>query len=56
MPRQSKRSQKTVATLTHHDASRKNIPTAEFQAVMREEEHPAASSSELLPCRTMSYG
>ena len=38
MPRKSKRSQKTVATLTHQDASRKNIPTAEFQAVMREEE------------------
>ncbi len=33
-----KRTRKTVATLTHQDASRKNIPTAEFQAVMREEE------------------
>ena len=38
MPRKSKRPQKTVATLTHQDASRTNIPTAEFQAVMREEE------------------
>ena len=38
MPRKSKRSHKTVATLTHQDASRKNIPTAEFQSVMREEE------------------
>ena len=33
-----KKTAKTVATLTHHDASRKNIPTAEFQSVMREEE------------------
>ena len=32
------KAQKTVATLTHQDASRTNIPTAEFQAVMREEE------------------
>ena len=38
MPRRSKKTAKTVATLTHQDASRKNIPTAEFQAVMREEE------------------
>src|SRR6202158_2745884 len=29
---------KTVETLTHEDASRKNIPTAEFQSVMRKEE------------------
>ena len=29
---------KTVATLTHQDASRKNIPTAEFQSVMRKDE------------------
>src|SRR5665213_2479303 len=29
---------KTVATLTHEEASRKNIPTAEFQSVMRKEE------------------
>ena len=26
---------KTVETLTHEEASRKNIPTAEFQSVMR---------------------
>jgi len=26
---------KTVATLTHEEASRKNIPTAEFQSVMQ---------------------
>ena len=32
---------KTVATLTHEEASRKNIPTAEFQSVMnKEEERP----------------
>ena len=29
---------KTVATLTHQDASRKNIPTAEFQSVMHKDE------------------
>ncbi|MBI1789597.1 MAG: site-specific DNA-methyltransferase [Acidobacteria bacterium] len=29
---------KTVKTLTHEDASRKNIPTAEFQSVMHKEE------------------
>src|SRR5689334_23217253 len=29
---------KTVETLKHKEASRKNIPTAEFQSVMKEEE------------------
>jgi adenine-specific DNA-methyltransferase len=29
---------KTVETLTHDEASRKNIPTAEYQSVMRQEE------------------
>jgi adenine-specific DNA-methyltransferase len=29
---------KTVATLTHDEASRKNIPTAEYQSVMRTDE------------------
>jgi len=29
---------KTVETLTHQEASRKNIPTAEYQSVMREDE------------------
>src|SRR5947209_12585105 len=29
---------KTVETLTHEEASRKNIPTAEFESVMRREE------------------
>ena len=29
---------KTVETLTHDEASRKNIPTAEYQSVMREED------------------
>ena len=33
--------QKTVATLTHEEARRKNIPTAEYQSVMlKEEQHP----------------
>src|SRR5256884_3647288 len=29
---------KTVETLTHEEASRKNIPTAEYQSVMRKDE------------------
>ena len=29
---------KTVETLTHEEASRKNIPTAEFQSVMHKKE------------------
>ena len=33
-----KKTAKTVETLKHQDASRKNIPTAEFQSVMRKEE------------------
>ena len=32
------RTDKTVETLTHDEASRKNIPTAEFQSVMRKDE------------------
>ena len=32
------RTPKSVETLTHGDATRKNIPTAEYQPVMREEE------------------
>ncbi len=39
MPRQPKSpSSKKVETLKHGDATRKNIPTAEYQAVMAEEE------------------
>jgi len=33
-----KQTKKTVETLTHEEASRKNIPTAEYQSVMRQEE------------------
>jgi len=33
-----KSSTKTVETLTHEEAKRRNIPTAEFQSVLREEE------------------
>ncbi|GMT46626.1 MAG: site-specific DNA-methyltransferase [bacterium] len=33
-----KTTKKTIETLKHEDASRKNIPTAEFQSVMRKEE------------------
>ena len=38
MPRKPKKTKKTVETLTHPAASRKNIPTAEFQSVMRKDE------------------
>ena len=33
-----RKSTKTVETLQHQDASRKNIPTAEYQAVMAEDD------------------
>jgi adenine-specific DNA-methyltransferase len=29
---------KTVETLTHNEASRKNIPTAEYQSIMAKED------------------
>jgi hypothetical protein len=40
MPAKTKKTEakKTVVTLTHEEASRKNIPTAEYQAVMRQKE------------------
>jgi hypothetical protein len=34
----NKESKKTVETLTHEEARRKNIPTAEYQSVMQKEE------------------
>ncbi|MEZ4701965.1 MAG: site-specific DNA-methyltransferase [Rhodothermales bacterium] len=41
MAKRSTPSSKQIETLTHTEASRKNIPTAEYQAVMRQEEqHP----------------
>ena len=33
----NKESKKTVETLTHEEARRKNIPTAEYQSVMQKE-------------------
>jgi len=38
MPSKKKKTLKTVETLTHEEASRKNIPTAEYQSVMRKDE------------------
>ena len=38
MPRKLKKNKKTVETLTHDEASRKNIPTAEYRSVMRKDE------------------
>jgi adenine-specific DNA-methyltransferase len=34
----SKKTKKTVETLRHDEASRRNIPTAEFQSVMTKDE------------------
>ncbi len=34
----TKQRTKTVGTLTHEEARRKNIPTAEYQSVMQKEE------------------
>ena len=36
MPNKKKNNSKTVETLTHDEATRKNIPTAEYPSVMRE--------------------
>ena len=33
-----KKSPKSIETLTHDEASRKNIPTAEYQSLMRSDE------------------
>ena len=33
---EKRRARKTIETLTHVEASRKNIPTAEYQAVMED--------------------
>jgi adenine-specific DNA-methyltransferase len=38
MPKSPKETKKTVVTLKHDEASRKNIPTAEHQSVMQQEE------------------
>jgi len=38
MARKKEKNIKTVETLTHDEASRKNIPTAEYQSVMRKDE------------------
>ena len=38
MAKRATKKKKTVETLKHQDASRKNIPTAEFQSVMRKDE------------------
>jgi len=38
MPSKKKRISKTVETITHEEASRKNIPTAEYKSVMRKDE------------------
>ena len=38
MSQNKKKNFKTVEILTHDEASRKNIPTAEYQSVMRKDE------------------
>ena len=43
--RQRQRSLKAVETLTHEGENRKNIPTAEYQPVMRDEDlNPTCSN------------
>ena len=37
-PKNTTASKKTVAALTHDEAKRKNIPTAEYQSVLQKEE------------------
>ncbi len=38
MAKRKPKTKKTVETITHEEASRKNIPTAEYQSVMRQDE------------------
>jgi len=38
MAKSNKKVKKSIETITHEEASRKNIPTAEYQSVMRQEE------------------
>jgi adenine-specific DNA-methyltransferase len=38
MPSKKKKISKTIETITHDNATRKNIPTAEYQSVMRKDE------------------
>ena len=40
----NKESKKTVATLTHKEARRKNIPIAEYQSVMQKDERTLSTS------------
>jgi adenine-specific DNA-methyltransferase len=42
MAKKTSNSKKTVKTLTHDEASRKNIPTAEYQSVMAKEQQTTA--------------
>ncbi len=47
MAKSAKKSTKKVETLTHEEASRKNIPTAEYEAVMEtDDRHPIAVAFE----------
>jgi len=41
MPNKKKNNSKTVEAIRHDNATRKNIPTAEYQSVMREAEKDA---------------
>jgi len=38
MAKSKYKTSKSIETIIHDDASRKNIPTAEFQAIMHEDE------------------
>ena len=41
MPRKKNKNSKAVETLIHDEASRKNIPTVEYQSVMYKEDQSA---------------
>jgi hypothetical protein len=49
--KQKKVNNKTIETLTHDEAKRKNIPTAEFQSVLQKEaQDPLKAFLRMPPC------
>ena len=51
-----KKAKKTIATITHDEASRKNIPTAEYHSVLRDDEQTPiqVAGSSMVDCVVMS--
>ncbi|WP_300319851.1 hypothetical protein [Accumulibacter sp.] len=47
-------SPRTIASLTHDEAKRKNIPTAEYQSVLdKEEQQPKKARAQVDACRAL---